>query len=111
MKRVVITGIGVVAPGGTGREAFWKTLETGTSACDLAEIDHLELFRSQMVAAITNWAPLSYGLTQNEVNQWDRHIQFALVAATEAWIDSRLDFSRLDSSRLGVTAPTRYATR
>jgi 3-oxoacyl-(acyl-carrier-protein) synthase len=106
MKRVVITGIGVVAPGGIGREAFWKTLETGTSACDLAKIDRLEQFRSQMVAAITDWDPLSYGLTQDEVNQWDRHIQFALVAATEAWIDSRLDFSHLDSSRLGVTAGT-----
>lgn len=106
MKRVVITGIGVVAPGGIGREAFWKTLETGTSACDLAKIDHLEQFRSQMVAAITDRDPLSYGLTQDEVNQWDRHIQFALVAAKEAWIDSRLDFSHLDLSCVGVTAGT-----
>jgi len=59
-----------------------------------------------MVAAITDWDPLSYGLTQDDVNQWDRHIQFALVAATEAWIDSRLDFSHLDSSYLGVAAGT-----
>lgn len=106
MKRVVITGVGVVAPGGIGREAFWKTLETGSSACDLAKIDRLEQFRSQMVAAVADWDPLSCGLTQDEVNQWDRHIQFALVAATEAWIDSRLDFSHLDSSYLGVAAGT-----
>ncbi len=106
MKRVVITGVGVVAPGGIGREAFWKTLETGSSACDLAKIDRLEQFRSQMVAAVADWDPLSCGLTQEEVNQWDRHIQFALLAATEAWIDSRLDFSHLDLSYLGVTAGT-----
>ncbi|MBA2288533.1 MAG: beta-ketoacyl-[acyl-carrier-protein] synthase family protein [Ktedonobacteraceae bacterium] len=106
MRRVVITGIGVVAPGGTGREAFWKTLETGTSACDLVEMEHPENFRSLVVGAIRDWTPFAYGLTADEVDRLDRHIQFALVAAAEAWEDSSLDAATLDASRLGVAAGT-----
>lgn len=30
-RRVVITGLGVIAPNGLGKEAFWKALEEGTS--------------------------------------------------------------------------------
>src|SRR5438874_522238 len=106
MKRVAITGIGVVAPGGVGREAFWETLVTGKSACDLAEIDRLELFRSHMVDAVSAWTPLLFGLTEDEVRRLDRHIQFALVAAAEAWADSGLDILLVDPVRLGVAAGT-----
>ena len=84
MRRVVITGIGVVAPGGTGREAFWETLETGKSACDVAEVDQLEKFRSQVAGTVSDWRPLTYGLTENDLSRLDRHIQFALVAVAEA---------------------------
>ena len=49
MTRVMITGIGVVAPGGVGREAFWKTLVTGKSAADLAQLDNLEQDRKSVV--------------------------------------------------------------
>ncbi len=106
MKRVVITGIGVVAPGGTGREAFWHTLTTGKSACDLAQMDRLAEFRSQVVGAVTEWAPASYGLTEDEIDRLDKHIQFALVAAAEAWADSHLDHAQLDHSRMGLAGGT-----
>ncbi|GHO65470.1 putative polyketide beta-ketoacyl synthase 1 [Ktedonobacter sp. SOSP1-52] len=106
MRRVVITGIGVVAPGGTGREAFWETLKTGTSACDIADMDHLENFRSRVVGAVTDWTPLAYGLTEEEVGRLDRHIQFALVATAEALQDSCLNLSTLDPTLLGVSAGT-----
>src|SRR6266498_999405 len=106
MRRVVITGIGVVAPGGTGREAFWGTLETGKSACDMAQIDQLEIFRSQVAGTVTDWQPLSFGLTKDEMCRLDRHIQFALVATAEAITDSNLDLAQLDLSRVGVAAGT-----
>lgn len=106
MKRVVITGIGVIAPGGTGREAFWETLKTGTSACALAEVDHRERFRSQVVGAVSDWVPLTHGLTEDEVARLDKHIQFALCAAREAWADSDLEGAQLDPFRLGVAAGT-----
>jgi minimal PKS ketosynthase (KS/KS alpha) len=106
MRRVVITGIGVVAPGGTGREAFWETLASGKSACDTAQVEHLENFRSQVAGTVSDWFPLSYGLTEDEVSRLDRHIQFAIAASAEALADSSLDLGQLDSSRVGVAAGT-----
>lgn len=107
MKRVVVTGIGVVAPGGVGREPFWDTLVTGKSACNLATtIEHLELFRSHMVGGIVDWDPVASGLSEEQIAHFDRHIQFALVAVAEAWADSGLDHSQLDVARLGVSAGT-----
>lgn len=107
MKRVVVTGIGVVAPGGVGREPFWDTLVTGKSACNLATtIEHLELFRSHMVGGIVDWNPITSGLSEEQSANFDRHIQFALVAVAEAWADSGLDHSQLDVTRMGVSAGT-----
>lgn len=107
MRRVVVTGIGVVAPGGVGRESFWNTLIAGKSACNLAtNIEHLELFRSHMVGEVTDWNPAVNGLSEEQIANFDRHIQFALVASAEAWANSGLDLSRLDSTRMGVSAGT-----
>ncbi len=107
MKRVVVTGIGVVAPGGIGREPFWDTLTTGRSACNLAtSIEHLEHFRSHIVGEIVDWNPAANGLSEEEIAHFDRHIQFALVAVSEAWADSGLDDSQLDATRVGVSAGT-----
>lgn len=107
MKRVVVTGIGVVAPGGVGREAFWDTLITGKSACDLAtNIEHLELFRSHMVGGVVDWNPTASGLSEEQIANFDRHIQFALAAVAEAWADSGLNLSQLDTTRMGVSAGT-----
>ena len=106
MARVVITGIGVVAPGGVGREAFWKTLVTGKSAAELAQIDQLERFRSQVVAAVSDWDPYQFDLTEEEVARTSRHTQFGLVAVAEALADSGLNLARLDTTRMGVAAGT-----
>jgi minimal PKS ketosynthase (KS/KS alpha) len=106
MKRVVVTGVGVVAPGGVGREAFWETLSSGKSACDTADLQNLEQFRSQMVGAVSNWNPLSYGLSADEIDAYDRHIQFALVAVAEALADSDLHLEQEDAAQIGVAAGT-----
>jgi 3-oxoacyl-(acyl-carrier-protein) synthase len=106
MKRVVVTGIGVVAPGGVGREAFWETLSSGKSACDTADLPNLEQFRSQMVGAVSDWNPLSYGLSVEEIDAYDRHIQFALVAVAEALADSGLALEQEDGAQIGVAAGT-----
>lgn len=106
MERVVITGIGVVTPGGIGKEAFWQTLVSGTPTYDLAPVDGLERFRSQIVAAFTDWEPSLYGLTTAEIERTSRHSQFGLVAVAEAWAEYGIDVERLDTTRLGVSAGT-----
>ena len=104
MGRVVVTGIGIVAPGGIGKQAFWETLSTGTSVVELASLPHLDRFRSQMVAALPTWQPSD--LTEQERARGNRHKEFALVAASEAWAESGLHRSHLDGSRIAVAAGT-----
>lgn len=106
MARVMITGIGVVAPGGVGREAFWQTLVTGKSTADLVQLANLEQFRSQVVAAVTDWNPSQTGLTEEEIARTSRHTQFGLVAVAEALAECGLRVDELDATRVGVSAGT-----
>ncbi|MGW0534441.1 beta-ketoacyl-[acyl-carrier-protein] synthase family protein [Streptomyces sp. NPDC003032] len=101
-RRVVITGIGVVAPGGVGTEEFWSLLTSGRTAT--RAISHFDAtsFRSR-IAAEVDFDPVAAGLGPQEVRRMDRAAQFAVVSAGEAVADSGLDVERLDPFRTGVT--------
>jgi minimal PKS ketosynthase (KS/KS alpha) len=88
-RRVAITGIGVIAPGGTGREAFWSLLMEGRTATRRISLFEPSDFRSQ-VAAECDFDPMAAGLTPQETHRNDRFAQFAMVAADEAVADSGL---------------------
>lgn len=110
MARAMITGIGVVAPGGVGRDAFWHTLITGKSTAEIIQIDAPERFRSQVVAAVPDWDPYQSGLSEEEVARSSRHSQFGLVAAAEALSESGLDLARIDTTRVGIAVGTAIAS-
>lgn len=101
MRRTAITGIGVVAPGGQGREAFWERLTEGRTATRRISMFDPSRFRSQ-VAAECDFDPIASGLTRQQVHRNDRFIQFALVAAREAVADSGLAMDGDDRGRVGV---------
>lgn len=106
MARVMITGIGVVAPGGVGREAFWQTLITGKSTANIVQLDNLNQFRSQVVSAVSPWDPHQFGLSNEEIARTSRHTQFGLVSVAEALADCGVDLARLDTTSAGVSAGT-----
>jgi 3-oxoacyl-[acyl-carrier-protein] synthase II len=86
-RRVVITGYGVVAPCGLGRDAFWAGLLgpglTGTTK-----------------TAVADWDPLPYFDNPKEARRADRFQQFALAAAAEAFEQSGRP--AVDPARFGV---------
>ncbi|MEU8432007.1 beta-ketoacyl-[acyl-carrier-protein] synthase family protein [Streptomyces sp. NPDC029216] len=104
-RRVVITGIGVLAPGGIGVGEFWDLLSSGRTAT--REITHFDAspFRSR-VAAEADFLPELHGLTDGEIRRMDRAAQFGVVAAREAVADSGLDLAGLDPYRTGVSMGT-----
>ncbi|MET9497755.1 beta-ketoacyl-[acyl-carrier-protein] synthase family protein [Streptomyces sp. NPDC006552] len=104
MRRVVITGIGVVAPGGVGREAFWSLLSEGRTATRRITLFDAATFRSQ-IAAEADFDPAAHGFAPAEARRLDRVAQFALVAAREAVADSGLA-GGADGERTGVTLGT-----
>ncbi|MGH3930577.1 MAG: beta-ketoacyl-[acyl-carrier-protein] synthase family protein [Pseudonocardiaceae bacterium] len=101
-RRVVITGIGVRAPGGNGTKEFWDLLTSGRTATRRISFFDPSPYRSQ-VAAQADFDPVAEGLTPREIRRMDRASQFATVCAREAVADSGLDVGALDPYRVGVS--------
>jgi len=104
-RRTVVTGIGVVAPGGGDREEFWRRIVNGKPAIRRITFFDPARFRSQ-VAAECDFVPAHYGLTPREVRRTDRFVQMAMAAADEAMADSGLDPQAVDTERMGVSLGT-----
>ncbi len=102
MRRTVVTGIGVIAPGGVGREVFWDAITSGRTATRKITAFDPAGFRSQ-IAAECDFDPKAAGLAPDEIERMDRYIQFAAVATAEAVKDSGLDLGKEDRERLGVS--------
>nr|WP_042191460.1 beta-ketoacyl-[acyl-carrier-protein] synthase family protein [Kibdelosporangium sp. MJ126-NF4]CEL20096.1 Polyketide beta-ketoacyl synthase WhiE-KS [Kibdelosporangium sp. MJ126-NF4]CTQ97320.1 Polyketide beta-ketoacyl synthase WhiE-KS [Kibdelosporangium sp. MJ126-NF4] len=100
-RRVVVTGVGVVAPGGVTRKAFWACLTEGRTATRRISLFDASTFRSQ-VAAECDFDPVEAGLSVREIRRSDRYVQFALAAAGEAIVDSGLEFDEDLQDRTGV---------
>ena len=102
MRRTAVTGVGVVAPGGPTREAFWEQITAGRTATRRISLFDPSGFRSQ-IAAEVDFDPLAAGLSEHEARRQDRYIQFATAACLQAWEDSALDADSVDHDRLAVT--------
>ncbi|MCX0241594.1 beta-ketoacyl-[acyl-carrier-protein] synthase family protein [Streptomyces drozdowiczii] len=104
MRRVVITGVGVVAPGGTGTAAFWSLLTEGRTATRRITRFDAASFRSR-IAAEADFDPAHYGFDAADAHRLDRVAQFALTAAREAVADSGIDLAA-GGERTGVSLGT-----
>ena len=100
-RRVVITGIGVVAPGAVGTKEFWDLLTAGRTATRTLSLFDPTPYRSR-IAAEVDFHPERLGLRPPEIRRMDRAAQFAVVATREAAADSGLDFDGVDPHRIGV---------
>ncbi|MFJ6837264.1 beta-ketoacyl-[acyl-carrier-protein] synthase family protein [Streptomyces sp. NPDC091209] len=101
-RRVVITGIEVLAPGGVGKERFWNLLSEGRTATRGITFFDPAPFRSRVAAEI-DFDPYAHGLTAQEVRRLDRTAQFAVVASRGAVADSGIELGGIDPHRIGVT--------
>ncbi|SDM05596.1 beta-ketoacyl-[acyl-carrier-protein] synthase family protein [Streptomyces wuyuanensis] len=104
-RRVAVTGVGIVAPGGVGIPAFWDLLANGRTATRGITLFDPTGFRSR-IAAECDFDPEEHGLGPEEVQRADRYVQFAMVAAREALRDAGLDPEKEDPWRIGVSLGT-----
>ena len=104
-RRVVITGMGVVAPNGIGIEDFWDSLVCGRSG--VRKITHFDtsLYPSQIAAEVADFDPTDY-MDQKTAKRLARFAQFALASAEMAVKDSKIDLSKEDPYRIGVNIGT-----
>jgi minimal PKS ketosynthase (KS/KS alpha) len=104
-RRTVVTGVGVVAPGGIGRKEFWSCLTEGRTATRRITLFDPSPFRSQSAAECDFDAELA-GLSPRQRRRADRYVQFGLACAAEAIEDSGLELDGELLERTGVVMGT-----
>lgn len=100
-RKAVITGIGVVAPGGIGKEAFWRRLVSAETATRTITQFDASAHRCR-VAAECDFDPLQHGLDPQQARRTDRVAQLAMASAIEAIADSGLVLDGELAERAGV---------
>lgn len=107
MKRVAVTGLGVVTPVGNDVKTFWSNLTSGV--CGVGPITRFDTtdYRVKLAAEVKGFEPLSV-MDKSEARRQDLFSQYAVSAAVEAMEDSGLcavegkKEKNIDSQRLGV---------
>ena len=100
-RRVVITGLGVVASIGHDVESFWRSLLAGRSGVRRISLFDPANFASQIGAEVLDWDPARH-MDPKEARRNDRYTHFGFVAAKQAFADAGLDLEREDPDRVGV---------
>ncbi len=100
MERVVVTGMGVISPVGSGLDNFWHGITSGEGAIDLVQDYDLSEYPTRIAAQIKDFDPGRY-LERKESRHMDRFVQLAIAAAEEAWQDAGIQ-DQFDPDRVGV---------
>jgi 3-oxoacyl-[acyl-carrier-protein] synthase II len=108
MRRVVVTGLGVAAPNGVGKENFWRACVNGQSG--IRAIKSFDASRHPVKIAgevpdfdVTPFVPPAH---RKSIKIMGRAMRFAVAAAGMAMQDSGLDISKEDPNLLGVVMGT-----
>ncbi len=100
-RRVVVTGLGLVTPLGTGLEKNWEALMAGRSG--IAAITRFDAsdFATHIGGEVRDFNPLDW-IEKRDVKKMDRFIQYAIAAAEQAMRQSGLKIDHDNAERVGV---------
>lgn len=101
MERVVVTGLGIVSPIGTGIASFFEGLSKGKSGIGKITLFDASTFPVQIAGEVKDFNPENY-FEKKDINRIDRVQQFAFAAASEAIADSGINLESEDRERIGV---------
>ncbi len=105
MARVVVTGLGAVAPNGIGVESFWSNLINGVSG--IAPITRFDASKHDVRIAgeVKGFDPLQW-IEKKDVRRMDLFIHYAVAAAQMAYDDSEMKVTDENRTRVGVFVGT-----
>ncbi len=101
VRRVVITGIGLLCGTGNTTDEVWRNLLAGKSGIEKIRQFDASAFASQIAGEVRNFDPLQF-IEKKEVKKMGRFIHFAIAAADEAMKSSGLEISHEIAHRVGV---------
>ena len=101
MKRVVITGMGVISPVGNSLKAFWDGLLAGV--CGVGPITRFDTegFKAKLAAEVKDFNPADFGMDVPTQRRMDKFTQYAVAAAKQAVEESGI-VGTDEPERLGV---------
>ena len=106
MKRVVITGLGVVSPVGNDVQTFWNNLLAGVCGIDFIREFPTDELPVKIAGLVKDFDPLAFGMDKGFVRKQDRFTLYGVAAAAQAVADSGLaaegESANIDPFRLGV---------
>jgi 3-oxoacyl-[acyl-carrier-protein] synthase II len=101
-RRVVVTGMGLVTPLGTGVEKNWDALIAGRSGIRrISRFSNLEAYPSQIAGEVPDFSPADF-IEPKEIKKMDLFIQYAVAAAAMAITDSGLKIDAELAEQVGV---------
>ncbi|UPO97621.1 beta-ketoacyl-ACP synthase II [Cetobacterium somerae] len=102
MRRVVVTGVGLITSLGTGTEKSWEAIKAGK--CGIKEIKSFDTTESAVKIAgeVTDFDPTEFGIEKKEVKKLARNTQFAIAAAKMALEDSGLVIDDKNATKVGT---------
>lgn len=102
MKRVVVTGVGLITALGIGTDESWKNLLEGKSGVRLIESFDTSDSPTKIAAEVKSFEPTDYGIEKKEVKKLARNTQFAIAATKMALEDSKLIIDENNATDIGV---------
>ena len=102
-RRVVITGLGVVAPNGNNVGEYWENLVAGKGGAGRVTHFDADGFSSQVACEVKNFKPEKY-IDRKALRRMDTFVQYALAGAVMAMEDAGLKVGQddLDATRIGI---------
>lgn len=101
-RRIVVTGLGALAPNGSTTEDYWDSLIHGRSGIGPIERFDTSDYRAQIGGEVKDFDPERYGMDRKFVRRADLYTQYTIASAYMAIEDANLDMSAEDPERVGV---------
>lgn len=101
MRRVVVTGLGMVTPLGAGVEPTWEAMLAGRSGIRRISLIDPSPYGCQIAGEVFDFDPDSF-MDRKEARRCDRYIQFSIAAAKMALKDSGYIIDDSNANRIGV---------
>lgn len=101
LKRVVVTGIGVLAPNGNDLKSFWENIVNGAASVSNITRFDASLYRTKFASEIKDYDPSPF-LDKSILKKTDLFTQYALIASDEAITDAGFDVKKMNPFDVGV---------
>lgn len=103
IRRVVVTGLGMISPVGLTVESAWQNILEGKSGVSTIQSFDASPYASQICATSSDaFNPSDFNISQQDARRMDLFIQFGIAAAEQAIKDAGIDTHNIDQTRMGV---------